>query len=112
MYMNGGYFQGGGQPASKGGQCPPLPPLNEALHMLHKLTHLHYHNNYYCTHIAVIGNKYRSGDREIGVDVAQSYAKSHNMPYIETAAHSGEGVADAFYTLVRLIRRQVNQERW
>lgn len=63
------------------------------------------------THIAVIGNKYRSGDQEVEVAVAQSYAKSRNIPYIETAAHSGEGVDVAFYTLVRLIRRQVSQER-
>ena len=44
----------------------------------------------------------------VAVDIAKSYARSHNMPYIETAAHSGEGVEAAFYTLVRLIRRQVS----
>ena len=70
---------------------------------------MHYHIN--CTHIAVIGNKYSSGDRQIDVDVAQSYARSHNMCYIETEAHSGEGVTAAFHTLVRLIKRQVSHGR-
>ena len=77
--------------------------------MLHKPNNIMHYHNYYCIHITVIGNKYRSRDREIGEDFAQSYARSHNVPYIETAAHSGDGVAAAFYTLVRLIRRQVSK---
>ena len=57
---------------------------------------------------AVVGNKIDLPRKEVENKVAQGYAKNHRMPYIETSAKTRQGVDDAFYTLVREIRRWVS----
>ena len=46
--------------------------------------------------------------RDVDQKLASTYAKTHNMPYIETSAKTRQGVDDAFYSLVREIRRWVS----
>lgn len=53
----------------------------------------------------LVGNKIDLPRKEVENKVAQGYAKNHRMPYIETSAKTRQGVDDAFYTLVREIRR-------
>ncbi len=57
---------------------------------------------------AVVGNKIDLPRREVDSKLAQSYAKNHRMPFIETSAKTRQGVDDAFYTLVREIRHWVS----
>ncbi len=57
---------------------------------------------------AVVGNKIDLPRREVDQKLAQTYAKNHGMPFIETSAKTRQGVDDAFYTLVREIRRWVS----
>lgn len=57
--------------------------------------------------LTVVGNKIDLPRREVDQKVAQSYGKNHRMPYIETSAKTRQGVDDAFYSLVREIRRWV-----
>ncbi|CAI8005831.1 GTPase NRas, partial [Geodia barretti] len=54
---------------------------------------------------AVVGNKIDLPRRDVDQKLASTYAKTHNMPYIETSAKTRQGVDDAFYSLVREIRR-------
>lgn len=56
----------------------------------------------------VVGNKVDLPDRYIQTNVAKSLATSYNIPYIETSAKTRQGVDDAFYTLVREIRKYVS----
>ena len=56
----------------------------------------------------VVGNKIDLPRREVDPKLAQSYGKNHKMPYIETSAKTRQGVDDAFYSLVREIRRWVS----
>nr|WEL12725.1 GTPase KRas 1 [Halisarca dujardinii]WEL12757.1 Ras GTPase [Halisarca dujardinii] len=53
----------------------------------------------------LVGNKVDLPRREVDNKDASEYAKSKNMPYIETSAKTRQGVDDAFYCLVREIRR-------
>ncbi|XP_065901964.1 GTPase KRas-like [Dysidea avara] len=53
----------------------------------------------------LVGNKVDLPRREVDTKYAQGYAKGHHMPFIETSAKTRLGVDDAFYTLVREIRR-------
>lgn len=39
---------------------------------------------------------------------AQGLATSYGIPYVETSAKTRQGVEDAFYTLVREIRKDVS----
>ena len=62
--------------------------------------------------MVLVGNKCdlqtRSIDAKAVIDTAQNY----NIPYIETSAKTRMGVDDAFYTLVREIRRdRINRGR-
>ena len=57
----------------------------------------------------LVGNKVDLPRREVDNKDAQEYAKSRNMPYIETSAKTRQGVDDAFYSLVREIRRYVSK---
>ena len=51
------------------------------------------HNvNYFCCTIIVVGNKIDLPRREVGKDMAISYAKTHNMSYVETSAKTRHGV--------------------
>ena len=56
----------------------------------------------------LVGNKVDLPRREVETKDAMEYAKAHNMPYIETSAKTRQGVDDAFYSLVREIRRYVS----
>ena len=56
----------------------------------------------------VVGNKIDLPRREVDQKLATAYARNHNMAYIETSAKTRQGVDDAFYTLVREIRRWVS----
>lgn len=53
----------------------------------------------------LVGNKIDLPRREVDQKLATAYARNHNMAYIETSAKTRQGVDDAFYTLVREIRR-------
>ena len=57
---------------------------------------------------SVVGNKIDLPRRDVDQKLASTYAKTHNMPYIETSAKTRQGVDDAFYSLVREIRRWVS----
>ena len=59
---------------------------------------------------AVVENKIDLTQRSRVVDanLALSYAKNHHMSYIKTSAKTRQGVDDAFYTLVREVRRWVS----
>lgn len=62
---------------------------------------------------SVVGNKCdlptRSVDRKQATDVGKSYG----IPFVETSAKTRMGVDDAFYTLVREIRKDVSSSyRW
>lgn len=56
----------------------------------------------------LVGNKVDLPRREVETKDAMEYAKAHNMPYIETSAKTRQGVDDAFYSLVREIKRYVS----
>lgn len=62
-----------------------------------------------CYVITVVGNKIDLPRRDVDQKLASTYAKTHNMPYIETSAKTRQGVDDAFYSLVREIRRWVRK---
>lgn len=53
----------------------------------------------------LVGNKVDLPRREVETKDGMEYAKAHNMPYIETSAKTRQGVDDAFYSLVREIKR-------
>ena len=59
--------------------------------------------------LTVVGNKIDLPRRDVDQKLASTYAKTHNMPYIETSAKTRQGVDDAFYSLVREIRRWVSE---
>ena len=54
--------------------------------------------------MVLVGNKIDLPHQEVDHELAQAFAKSHHMPYVETSAKTNQGVDDAFYTLVREIR--------
>jgi len=56
----------------------------------------------------LVGNKVDLPRREVETKDGMEYAKAHNMPYIETSAKTRQGVDDAFYSLVREIKRYVS----
>lgn len=56
----------------------------------------------------VVGNKCDLPQRGVDMRVVQETAKSYGIPFIETSAKTRMGVDDAFYTLVREIRKYVS----
>lgn len=46
--------------------------------------------------------------RSVDSAKAEAVAKAYNIPYIETSAKTRQGVEDAFFTLVREIRKFVS----
>jgi GTPase SAR1 family protein len=56
---------------------------------------------------AVVGNKCDLPTRAVEVSQAQEVAKQYMIPFVETSAKTRLGVDDAFYTLVREIRKDV-----
>lgn len=57
--------------------------------------------------ILVVGNKCDL-QRTVMPMEAHDLATSYGIPFIETSAKTRQGVEDAFYTLVREIRRDVS----
>ena len=54
----------------------------------------------------LVGNKIDLTRRDVDQKLAFQYATAHNMHYVETSAKTRRGVEDAFYSLVREIRRR------
>ncbi|NP_001279499.1 GTPase HRas-like [Callorhinchus milii] len=55
--------------------------------------------------MVLVGNKCDLPSRTVDTKQAQELAKSYGIPFIETSAKTRQGVEDAFYTLVREIRK-------
>jgi len=55
--------------------------------------------------MVLVGNKCDLPLRGVDMRVVQETAKSYGIPFIETSAKTRMGVDDAFYTLVREIRK-------
>jgi len=55
----------------------------------------------------VVGNKVDLPSRMVETRQGRLKADSYGIPYIETSAKTRQGVDDAFYTLVREIRKYV-----
>lgn len=58
--------------------------------------------------ILVVGNKCDLQMRAMDMAAAQDMAKQYGIPFVETSAKTRLGVDDAFYTLVREIRKDVS----
>ena len=63
-------------------------------------------------HITVVGNKVDLPTRTVETRQGRALAESYGIPYIETSAKTRQGVDDAFYTLVREIRKYVSIPSW
>jgi small GTP-binding protein len=55
--------------------------------------------------MVLVGNKCDLPARSIDMNQAKEVARSYSIPFIETSAKTRMGVDDAFYTLVREIRK-------
>ncbi|XP_002736858.2 GTPase KRas-like [Saccoglossus kowalevskii] len=55
--------------------------------------------------MVLVGNKCDLPTRAVDLKEANTLAKSYGIPFIETSAKTRQGVDDAFYTLVREIRK-------
>lgn len=55
--------------------------------------------------MVLVGNKCDLAQRTVTSNEANDLATSYGIPFIETSAKTRQGVEDAFYTLVREIRR-------
>ena len=58
--------------------------------------------------ILVVGNKIDLPTRTIDLPAAKDFASSLSMPFVQTSAKTRQGVEEAFYTLVREIRKYVS----
>ena len=58
--------------------------------------------------LTVVGNKCDLPKRDVSTAEANDLAKQYNIPFQETSAKTRQGVDDAFYTLVREIRKDVS----
>lgn len=56
----------------------------------------------------VVGNKVDLQSRTVETKDGKALADSYYIPYVETSAKTRQGVDDAFYTLVREIRKYVS----
>ena len=56
----------------------------------------------------MVGNKVDLPTRSVETKQGRALADSYGIPYIETSAKTRQGVDDAFYTLVREIRKYVS----
>ena len=61
--------------------------------------------------MVLVGNKCDLPTRNMNMEQAKDVAKSYSIPFIETSAKTRMGVDDAFYTLVREIRKDVSITR-
>ena len=55
----------------------------------------------------MVGNKVDLPSRSVEMKQGKMLAESYIIPYVETSAKTRQGVDDAFYTLVREIRKYV-----
>lgn len=55
--------------------------------------------------MVLVGNKCDLPTRSVDMFNAQEVANSYGIPFVETSAKTRMGVDDAFYTLVREIRK-------
>ncbi len=55
-----------------------------------------------------MGNKIDLPTRSIDLSYAKDFATSFSMPFVQTSAKTRQGVEEAFYTLVREIRKYVS----
>lgn len=58
----------------------------------------------------MVGNKIDLPTRTIDLSYAKDFAASLSMPFVQTSAKTRQGVEEAFYTLVREIRKYVRNE--
>jgi Fe2+ transport system protein B len=58
--------------------------------------------------MVLVGNKCDLPTRNVNMGQAREVARSYGIPFIETSAKTRMGVDDAFYTLVREIRKDVS----
>lgn len=56
----------------------------------------------------VVGNKCDLPTRAVEMSLAYEVARQYGIPFVETSAKTRQGVDDAFYTLVREIRKDVS----
>lgn len=56
----------------------------------------------------MVGNKVDLSSRTVDTKQAKQMAESYGIPYVETSAKTRQGVDEAFYTLVREIRKYVS----
>lgn len=61
--------------------------------------------------MVLVGNKCDLPTRNVDMGQAKDVAKSYGIPFIETSAKTRMGVDDAFYTLVREIRKDKEKKR-
>ena len=59
--------------------------------------------------MVLVGNKCDLPTRNVDMNQAKEQAKHYGIPFIETSAKTRMGVDDAFYTLVREIRKDVSK---
>ena len=60
--------------------------------------------------MVLVGNKCDLPTRNVDMNQAKEQAKHYGIPFIETSAKTRMGVDDAFYTLVREIRKDVSDD--
>ncbi|VDO00672.1 unnamed protein product [Rodentolepis nana] len=58
--------------------------------------------------MVLIGNKVDLSVRTVETAKAEAVAEEYNIPYVETSAKTRQGVEEAFFTLVREIRKFVS----
>ena len=61
--------------------------------------------------MVLVGNKCELPTPNMDLEQAKNFAQSHRIPFIKTSAKTRMGVDDAFYTLVRQIRKNKQQRR-
>ena len=57
----------------------------------------------------MVGNKCDLPNKQVTPERARELAKSYNIPFQETSAKTRQGVEDAFYNLVREIKKDVSK---
>ncbi|CAF0937177.1 unnamed protein product [Didymodactylos carnosus] len=61
--------------------------------------------------MVLVGNKIDLPTRTVDMSNAKDFASALNMPFVQTSAKTRQGVEDAFYTLVREIRKHKERSR-
>lgn len=75
---------------------------------MNAIINVYYFINIVYSVLSVVGNKVDLPTRAVDGKDAQSFATSVQIPYVETSAKTRQGVDDAFYDLVREIRKFVS----